>query len=45
MSKLMADLDNGDMPLDQRLTDLGLDPKEFKEYSSKYTHDQHNKGG
>lgn len=28
----MADIDNGDMPLDQRLQDMGLDPKEYKAY-------------
>lgn len=27
------DLENGEMPLDQRLEDLGLDPQEYKTYS------------
>jgi hypothetical protein len=26
----MADLENGDMPLDARLKDMGLDPQEYK---------------
>lgn len=32
MEKLKADLDNGDMPLDQRLQDMGFDPKEYRAY-------------
>ncbi|KAF1915706.1 hypothetical protein BDU57DRAFT_577544 [Ampelomyces quisqualis] len=30
LKNLMADLEGGDMPLDQRLQDMGLDPKEYK---------------
>jgi hypothetical protein len=32
MDDLMADLENGNMPLDERLVDMGLDPKEYKAY-------------
>ena len=32
MSDLMADIENGDMTLDQRLEHMGLDPKEYKAY-------------
>lgn len=32
MDQLRSDLDNGDMSLDQRLTDMGLDPQEYKKY-------------
>jgi hypothetical protein len=32
LSDLMGDIDNGDMPLDQRLEDMGLDAKEYKAY-------------
>jgi hypothetical protein len=28
----MADLESGDMPLDQKLENMGLDPKNYKEY-------------
>ena len=34
MDDLMADIENGDMPLDQRLQDMGLDPKEYKAYGN-----------
>ncbi|KAH7074398.1 hypothetical protein BKA63DRAFT_443366 [Paraphoma chrysanthemicola] len=30
MDDLMADIENGDMPLDQRLQNMGLDPAEYK---------------
>ncbi|KAH8724707.1 hypothetical protein GQ44DRAFT_708138 [Phaeosphaeriaceae sp. PMI808] len=30
MEKLMADIENGDMPLDERLQHMGIDPKEYK---------------
>jgi hypothetical protein len=33
MDQLKMDLENGVMPLDQRLQDLGIDPKEFKTYA------------
>lgn len=32
MDDLIADIENGDMPLDQRLEHMGLDPKEYKAY-------------
>jgi hypothetical protein len=32
MAQLKLDLENGDMPLDQRLEDLGIDPVEYKTY-------------
>ena len=32
MAQLKFDLENGDMPLDQRLEDLGIDPVEYKTY-------------
>lgn len=34
MDNLMTDLDNGDMPLDQRLQHMGIDPEEYKTYGS-----------
>lgn len=30
----MADIENGDMSLDQRLDMMGLNPKEFKAYGN-----------
>jgi hypothetical protein len=36
MDDLMADLENGNMPLDERLVDMGLDPKEYKAYDTLY---------
>jgi hypothetical protein len=39
MHNLMADIENGDMPLDQRLTDMGLDPKEYKAYGKHHSED------
>lgn len=32
LNDLLADVENGEMPLDQRLEDMGLDPKEYKAY-------------
>jgi small subunit ribosomal protein S10 len=32
LNDLLADIENGEMPLDQRLEDMGLDPKEYKAY-------------
>lgn len=37
MDDLMADIENGDMPLDQRLEHMGLDPKEYKAYDHRST--------
>jgi hypothetical protein len=37
MDELRRDLENGDMPLDQRLQDMGLDPKEYKAYGHEHT--------
>ncbi|KAH7378500.1 hypothetical protein DE146DRAFT_759043 [Phaeosphaeria sp. MPI-PUGE-AT-0046c] len=30
LKELLADIENGEMPLDKRLEDMGLDPKEYK---------------
>jgi small subunit ribosomal protein S10 len=32
MEQLRLDLENNDMPIDQRLEDLGIDPVEYKMY-------------
>jgi hypothetical protein len=32
MDQLKLDMENNDMPLDQRLEDLGIDPVEYKTY-------------
>jgi hypothetical protein len=32
MEQLKLDLENNDMPIDQRLEDLGIDPVEYKMY-------------
>jgi hypothetical protein len=45
MDKLMSDLSNGDMPLDNQLKRLGVNPDKFKEYGSDYTHDRSRRGG
>jgi hypothetical protein len=41
MGDLRADIEHGEMPLDERLADMGLDPKEYRAYdtcsSSSYT--------
>jgi small subunit ribosomal protein S10 len=37
MDKLRGDLDSGDMTLDERLQQLGMDPNEYKAYGSDYT--------
>jgi hypothetical protein len=35
MNDLMADLESGDMPLDERLQHMGLDPKVYKAYGNR----------
>jgi hypothetical protein len=37
MDQLRLDLENGDMPLDQRLEHMGLDPKQYKAYGDECT--------
>lgn len=32
LNELLADIEDGEMPLDKRLEDMGLDPKEYKAY-------------
>lgn len=38
MDSLMASADNDVLPLDQRLTDMGLDPQEYKTYGNRFRH-------
>jgi len=34
MGDLMADIENGDKPLDERLANIGIDPVEYKAYGN-----------
>lgn len=36
MDDLMADLENGDLPLDERLAKIGIDAEEYKAYDNKH---------
>jgi hypothetical protein len=45
MDKLMSDLSNGDMPLDNQLKRLGVNPDKFKEYGSDYIHNRSKREG
>jgi hypothetical protein len=45
MNKLKADITSGDMPLDRRLKDLGIEPEKFQTYGDNCTRTGYTNGG